>query len=172
KTHRLILPLAAVAMFASASVSNAAVVVYDLTVDTPAGFSATITIDTSIASDLQAGRYHYGTWDGHVSNGAISAFTLTLPGGAELDQTDEVEAFILFMDVSGAVDIPLGMGDIAVEDATNSISGWDLDFTDGNGGEIGGVSVTGAALTAQAIPEPGSLALLGLSGLALLRRRR
>jgi hypothetical protein len=138
-------------MFAGAA--TAAPVVYDLTVDTPAGFSGTITIDTDIAPDLDVNRFHYGTWDGHVSNGAISAFTLTLPGGAELDQTDNVEAFILFMDVSGPVDIPLGMGDIVVDDGgTISIEGWDLVFKSsgdgtGNGGEIDGVAVTGAELT-------------------------
>ena len=54
KTHRLILPLAAVAMFASASVSNAAVL---FTITSNEGFSAIVTLATPTSSDATTKTY-------------------------------------------------------------------------------------------------------------------
>lgn len=154
------LPLAAVAMFASASVSNAATVVYNLTSD-GAAVVGTLSWDSTVGVSF--------------ADGGISAFSFTRADTT--DTYDSVNDIVSEVVLTHSLGTPLTLLidlDDADESGTFLFTESVLDFDTGlgqlNSVGSGSVSVTGAALTA--VPEPGSLALLGLSGLALLLRRR
>jgi hypothetical protein len=161
KTHRLkfILPLAAVAMFASASVSNADSVVYDLTMDTPVGFGGTVTLDLSFAPTSTDGTIDTYEW----GNSAIVAFSIFQPSTAEVLYEPSDGPFLFTLTMSTADDTPLTLS----MDVDDSVSGFlfgavefigqtitaapgtgNIDTMDPNG------TVTGAALTAGATSSP------------------
>ncbi len=79
----------------SVSVSNAAPVVYNLTMVTPDGFVGTLTLDSAVDPSSSGGGidvYEYGS-------GAISTFSFMSPLlTATFDQTDEVTNLILSID--------------------------------------------------------------------------
>jgi hypothetical protein len=174
--HRIktILPLAAVAMFASASVSNAASVVYVLSADGGV-IAGNLTFDSAIAPTSTDGGTGNHTFT-HATT-AIPAFSFTRSGttgvfdnvndtvtGLSLITDVSLTPLFLFIDIDDSVS-GSWFGTLIFDGGTHTFD------TFGAAGQ-GTDQVTNAALTAQAIPEPGSLALLGLSGLALFLRRR
>ena len=152
--------------FAS-GVATAAPVVYELTVD-GGTLGGTLTFDTDFAptsSDDGVDTYTY-------PNDAIVAFSFYRDGSVEsFDQTDGV--WELFLTMDSADDTPLSLK-IDIDDTSGEfifVEGDGLDFGTGLGQyQPGAVNVTGAALTP--VPEPATMSLLALGGLAMLRRRK
>ena len=175
-----ILPLAAVAMFASASVSNAASVVYKLTATAPAGFGGSITFDTDFAPFSSSGGVD--TYNSVGAAFAIQAFSINAGGVTFTESNTSRTKFELKM--STANDTPLSLG-IDMDLSNNSSFFYTcatdnagqyvpINFGTGSGAfNQGGIPlpvITGAALTP--VPESSAMALLGLGGLALFIRRR
>ncbi len=174
-----ILPLAAVAMFASASVSNAASVVYKLTATAPAGFGGSITFDTDFAPFSSSGGVD--TYNSVGAAFAIQAFSINAGGVTFTESNTARTKFELKM--STANDTPLSLGidmdfgssfffTCATDNAGTYVP---INFGTGSGAfNLDGISplpvITGAALTP--VPESSAMALLGLGGLALFIRRR
>ena len=147
-----ILPLAAVAMFASASVSNAAPVVYYLTTVDSGGLGGTLTFDSAIdptSTDEETGNLTYT----HPT-GALPAFSFVRDGSeAEFDQTDGVYELYLITDASFTpLFLKIDIDDTTPVGPANDdfifVEGDGLDFTTGLGQyQPGAVDVTGATLT-------------------------
>jgi hypothetical protein len=147
-----------VACLVFAGTATAAPVEYTLTADTPVGFGGTLTWDSTVGTSF--------------ADGGISAFAFVNPLGTTgiFDETDTVSELVIGL--SGSVPVSL-MIDIDDTDGSNDFlfTNVALDFNTG----LGHLSnpdfdVTGAALTA--VPEPATMSLLALGGLAMLRRRR
>ena len=157
---------------AFAGTAMAAPVVYNITSD-GAVFGGTITFDTDIAPDWIDGTldvYDYGT-----GTGAINSFSLwtTAAPGLFYTSADSVSAFQLKMESD---DTPVILQDIDIDITGSSMFGFDVEFGVGTGNGAGvleapaSVTITGAEMTA--IPEPATMSLLVLGGLALIRRRK
>ena len=187
KKHRLILPLAAVAMFASASVSNAAVTSYSFTAtnDATAGiFTSSFDFDSSAATplDIGGGEFQYGgtaSSPGQPSPTVLPTIELNNPDyPTAVWNLDDDYWFINIVTDAAGNPLRLNWDGDNVEEG--GFMGGTMDFVGGTGaveqdagpivhvGSFHEDPYSGVVL----VPEPGSLALLGLSGLALLRRRR
>ena len=117
------------------------------------------------------------TWDSSVGtsfgDGAISAFSLETPGAPGVIYSDTDAVSDLFFTVDGALN-PLSLM-IDIDDVDGSGTFFYLsepiDFTTGLGTQDNpAVAITNAALTV--VPEPATMGLLALGGLALIRRRK
>ena len=155
-----------------AGVATAVPVVYNLTCD-GAVFGGTVTFDTDFPPDWIDGAldvYDYGT-----GAGAIKSFSLwtTAAPGLFYTSADSVSAFQLKMESD---DTPVILQDIDIDITGSSMYGFDVEFGVGTGNGAGvleapaSVTITGAEMTA--IPEPATISLLALGGLALIRRRK
>ena len=158
KKTTICVSLVACLMFAG--VATAAPVVYVLTADTPAGFGGNLTWDSTVGTTY--------------ADGGITACSFVCPGSTDTYTEDDViYELVIGVDGSG---IPISLM-IDIDDADESAAsflylGEALDFTTGEGHIDAPAQndVTGAALTA--IPEPATMSLLVLGGLALIRRRK
>ena len=109
-------------------------------------------------------------------DGGISAFSFTRADTTDTyDSVNDLVTEVVLTQSSGTpLTLLIDVDDVDGSGGTFLHTENVLDFGTGlgqiNDAGDGSVSVTGAALTA--VPEPGSLALLGLSGLALILRRR
>ena len=152
-------------MFAGAA--TAAPVVYELTVDGGV-LGGTLTFDTDFGPTSTDGTVDTYTY----STPAIVGFSFFRDGTTGIfdDLNDDVYEFYLTM--STADDTPLTLF-IDIDDTGGSgdflYTEQILDFGTGLGRIVGPGDLTGAALT---IPEPATMSLLALGGLAMLRRRR
>jgi hypothetical protein len=158
KKNFVLLAVAALVL-ALAPTAQASIVTYDLTSDAGA-VQGTLSWDSTVGVSF--------------ADGGISAFSFTRAGST--DTYDSVNDGVTGVSLTHSSGTPLTLF-IDIDDVDESGSTFlyteaDLDFGTGLGQLAGAVSVTGAALTPQGIPEPSSLSLLALGGLALLRRKR
>lgn len=167
---------------------------YAIPDDDPNGVTATVDVTGSVGA-LQSVSFHNlnHTWVGDLtftltdpSNNTVSIFKrvgaaqggLGYSWGLDGDYTFAVGGMDLW---ANTVD-PAPAGTYAPSDNNNGTevftdytgvggSGtWQLFATDSAGGDTGGFDVV--TLTFEPVPEPASMAVLGLGALALLRRRK
>lgn len=158
KKTTICVSLVACLMFAG--VATAAPVGYVLTADTPEGFGGNLIWDSTVGTSF--------------ADGGISAFSFVCPGSTDTyTQDDSVYELVIGVDGSGIpISLMIDIDDTDESGASFLYLGTPLDFTTGLG-HIDAPSdndVTGAALTV--IPEPATMSLLALGGLALIRRRK
>ena len=154
--------VAVVACLMVAGTAMAAPVVYNLTATSPSDFGGTITIDVGNPASSSGGEdlYQYG-------NGVTDFSIYQSNGGVTFTPADDIWDFDVllatadnssiefFCDVDGAVTGSLYGGlDFSVASQTFDTQG----------------TVEGAALTP--VPEPATMSLLAIGGIALIRRRK
>lgn len=155
----------------------------------------TINMEHSWIGDITATLTHVDT--GSVINLIPAALSDSSNLGVDLGGTDTLSpGLYTFSDAgtetlgtaaaAGASNYEIPLGTYLASDGTSTGSAslaalfggestagsWRIDFTDSAGGDDGNINGWSINFTSTAIPEPGSMALLGLFGVACFARRR
>jgi hypothetical protein len=111
---------------------------------------------------------------GGNDTGTVAYVLAYVNAGADLSDGIDIGEFTVFASATQVVGDPWVAGTGVTSTATGAAIGQELLVGLGSGAEGGDNDIWFDNFTADAspVPEPGSLALIGLGGLALLRRRR
>ena len=160
--------------------------------NTPGGAGSSIVVTDSFSiQNVSVSIDMAHTWVGDLtatlSNGSTSFALFTRPGftGTGFGNNTDLGGTYVFQDgapsftaataanaggfLIGGTYSPVGSLDAAFA-GSNSAATWTLNVTDSAGGDLG--SVSSWSLTLTPVPTPGAAALLGLAGVAGIRRRR